>query len=445
MGFKSVAVMAARMGLQSECGISVKQICTDSRLVKEGDVFFALPGDRVDGHTFLQDVAAKHAAAAVVHASYQGPNYGLSLIKSIDVLDSLQNLAKSVIDERKSRIVAITGSVGKTTTKDFITTLLRQKFKTACNPGTSNSQVGLPLTILNHTSPDAEIVVLEMGMTHPGNIKKLLAIAPPEISLITTVQLVHAVNFNSIDEIASAKAEILTHSTTHLGIIPLDIPNFNAIAKVGKCSKQTFSTQDSKADYYLQTVGETISIIHKNERHELGQLNVPGTHYRLNFLAATAVARSFDVSWEQIRQAMPLLTLPALRMQFVNKNGIQFVNDSYNAAEISLKAALKSLPSPKAGGCKIGVIGEMFELGKFSEGCHRAVGECALEHVDRLLCMGKGCQPIYDMWKGANRSVELYFNRQDVIDALRKAAKPGDVVLLKGSRGNELWKVLEEF
>lgn len=445
MPFKSVAEMASRMGLQSGCGKAVRQICTDSRLVKEGDVFFALPGERVDGHIFLQDVSGRGAAAAVVHTSYNGPDYGLPLIKSLNVLDSLQLLAKTVVDDRKPRIVAITGSIGKTTTKDFITTLLRQKYRTACNPGTSNSQVGLPLTILNHTSKEDEIVVLEMGMTHPGNIAKLLEIAPPEVALITTVELVHAVNFDSLEEIALAKSEIFDHPSTHVGILPLEASNFNAIYNKGKCPKLTFSTLDPRADYYLKADNDDISIVFKSEAHELGKLNVPGTHYRMNFLAASAVARSFDISWEQIRNAMPLLALPALRMQFVNKNGILFVNDSYNAAEVSLKAALKSLPAPKAGCKKIGVIGEMLELGKFAEECHRAVGEFALEYVDRLLCLGKGCQPIYEIWKRESRPVELYFKRQELIGALRQAVKPGDVVLLKGSRGNELWKVLEEF
>lgn len=445
MPFSTVAEMARLMHCTSNSHHIVKDVCIDSRLLKAGDVYFALPGDKVDGHSFIQEVAEKGASAAVVLTSYSGPDFGLPLIRSRDVLVSLQLLAKVVHQMRKPRVVAVTGSIGKTTTKEFIATLLRQKYRVGCSPGNSNSQVGLPLTILNHAKADDEVLVLEMGMTHPGNILSLLKIVPPEIAVITTVQLVHAVNFDSINDIARAKAEIFTHPETKIGILNHDIPIFDQIRDVGHCVKQSFSVTNKNADYFLQADGEELTIDFHNHTTKLGKLNVPGDHFRMNFLAAAAVARSLDMSWDEIRKGMSHLELPERRMQLVEKNGILFVNDSYNAAELSLKAALKCIPEPKSGGRKIGVIGEMFELGKFSEGCHKAVGEFALKHVDRLICMGKGCQPIVDLWKNQGKPVEFHLQRQEVVAALKQEAKPGDVVLLKGSRGNQLWKVLEEF
>ncbi len=445
MPFSTVAEMARLMHCTSNSHNAVKDVCIDSRLLKAGDVYFALPGDKVDGHIFLKEVSEKGASGAVVLQSYSGPDFGLPLVRSRDVLASLQLLAKVVHQMRKPRVVAITGSIGKTTTKEFIATLLRQKYRVGCSPGNSNSQVGLPLTILNHAKADDEILVLEMGMTHPGNILGLLKIAPPEIAVLTTVQLVHAVNFESINDIAIAKSEIFTHRETRIGILNHDISNYEQVCCVGNCVKQSFSVVNRNADYYLHADGDKLTIDFHGQSTNLGKLNVPGNHFRMNFLAAAAVARALNLSWEEIRSGMELLELPEGRMQLVEKNGILFVNDSYNAAELSLKAALKCIPEPKKGGRKIGVIGEMFELGKFSEGCHKAVGEFALKHVDKLICMGKGCQPIVDLWKNQGRPVEFHLQRQEVLAALKQEAKPGDVVLLKGSRGNQLWKVLEEF
>lgn len=445
MPFSTVAEMARLMHCTSDSQNTVNMVCIDSRLLSANDVYFALPGDKVDGHTFLKDIAEKGASAAVVLQNYSGPDYGLPLIRSRDVLASLQLLAKVVHQIRKPRVVAVTGSIGKTTTKEFITTLLREKYRVGCSPGNSNSQVGLPLTLLNHVRADDEILVLEMGMTHPGNILNLLKIAPPEIAVLTTVQLVHAVNFESINDIAHAKAEIFTHPNTRLGILNRDIPIYDEISCVGTCNKLSFSVTNKDSDYFLHAVDNELFVDLYNESTQIGIMPIPGDHFRLNLLAAVVVARSLNMSWDEIRRGMTKLELPERRMQFIEKNGILFVNDSYNAAELSLKAALKNLPNPKNGGRKIGVIGEMFELGKYSEGCHKAVGEYALDLVDSLICMGKGCQPIVDVWQKKGKKVELFSQRAPVIEALRKEAKAGDVVLLKGSRGNQLWKVLEEF
>ena len=273
----------------------------DSRLIKKGDLFFALPGARTDGHHFLQDAASKGAAAAVVSAEYPGDSYGIPMIKVKDPLEALQMLAREVLKNRNVRIVGITGSLGKTTTKDFIAALLKEKYRVAASPGNSNTQTGLPLNILNHTKGDEEILVLEMGMTHPGNISKLVQIATPEIAVITIVEMVHIVNFDSIEGIAKAKAEILPHPATKLGIIPYDIEQYPEISRTGLCSRLSFSISSKSADYFLRTSCRRPACFRKRPReYPFGRSQTPGKHNQHNFLAAVSVARSLGLDWEEI-------------------------------------------------------------------------------------------------------------------------------------------------
>lgn len=416
--------------------ISANNFATDSRQAKPGTLFFALKGARADGHEFLADVAEKGAVGAVVHESYKGPSFGLHLIFVKDVLDALQQLARECLVRCNPRVVAVTGSVGKTSTKEFISTLLRRKYRVAASPGNSNSQVGLPLSILNHLQETDQILVQEMGMTEAGQLSRLISIAPPEVAVITSVALVHACNFESLSGIAMAKAEVFGSPGTKLGIV---LKECEAMCRVGDFLKMTFSIGDSGADYYLD--GENLFVFGEFVS-QVGELPVPGEHNRQNLLAALAVARYFSLEWEEME--LSKLALPERRLQFVEKKGVRFVNDSYNASLLSMKASLRSLPKPEAGNKTVAILGEMLELGKFSETCHREVGEAALSVVDHMICYGEGCGPIAACWENAERPVAWTCNKVEMMRIIRDTVKPGDVVLLKGSRANELWKVLEE-
>lgn len=188
----------------------INDFCADSRLLKRGGLFYALKGERADGHSYLEEVRQKGAVAAVVSKGYRGNASLLPLLFVDDPLAALQEVAKAVLSQSSQRVVAVTGSLGKTTTKEFIKTLLCKKFKVAASPGNSNSQVGLPLSILNHSDDKAEILVLEMGMTARGQISRLVQIAPPEVAVISTVSLVHACNFDTLEDIGRSKGEIFS-------------------------------------------------------------------------------------------------------------------------------------------------------------------------------------------------------------------------------------------
>lgn len=423
---------------------TIKGFSVDSRKVEPGEVFCALKGERVDGHLFLEEAKQRGAVLGIVDKSYKGSS-SLPLLTLEDVLTGLQNLAREAIAARGVKIAAVTGSVGKTTCKDFISELAKARFKISKSAGNSNSQIGLPLTILNNTTGDEEWLILEMGMTEAGQIKKLVEIAPPTIALITQVALVHSSNFASITDIAKAKGEIFSHPKTKLGLLPYEIEDYEILSKLGTCPKSSFSLSSEKADRYLKKAGREFFLHQKKQ--VLGPFSFPiiGEHHEHNFAAALSCALELGLTEEEIKQRVPFLELPEKRFQFIEKRGVLFIDDSYNASEISVKAALKHLPTPSKKGAKVAVLGSMLDLGNFSLECHRRVGVEALKYADKLFCFGKECHPMVEVWHNERREAHLFDERNALMDALRSSLKEGDVVLLKGSRSKQLWKVLEEF
>lgn len=410
--------------------------CVDSRLLKNGDLFFACAGQRCDGHAFLQDVAERGAVAAVVKQGFIPPNdLHLPLIYVEDPVKALQQVAKAVHAGRSSKVIAITGSMGKTTTKGFLTQLLRSTYRVGATPGNSNSQIGLPLSVLNEFHGDEEILVLEMGMSRSGEIRSLVQIAPPDIAIVTGVSHAHFESFDSLEGVAAAKAEILTHPKTELGIIDRSVCSFEAFAKHQSCPLHTFSVNDTEAKFTLLPSEIGYRLIHAGaELAHFAPPSFPGKHNLHNFLAAASVAALFGVGAEALQAAAKTLQLPSLRLQVEERAGAIFIHDSYNALPIAVKAALEALPEPKYGGRKIAVLSEMRELGSASDLLHREVAEYALERVDHLVCMGKGCLPMIEVWNVAGRSPEWFSELSEVADYLQTCIQPGDVVLIKGSR-----------
>jgi len=405
--------------------LSFAGFSADSRLTQPGHLFFALPGEKTDGHQFLKEVAQKKAQAAIVSKSYSGPDFGLTLFYVDDPLLTLQECARFKLQNRRPKIVGITGTVGKTSCKEFVVTLLEGSKKIAWSPKSYNSKISLPLTILNHAALGEEVLILEMAMSKKGEIARLVEIAPPDIAVITAISLVHAENFATLDEIAQAKGEILTHPQTRLGIIP----PYGFLQEMGSCSKKTVSFDGPNADYHMGNV-------------PLPALELP-PHHQYNALLAMVVCRELGLEWEEILPRTQLLRVLEGRGAVVEKSGVYFVNDTYNASPQSMKAALDAFPS--ASGKRLAVLGEMKELGKFSEQAHKEVGTHALDKLDYLICTGNECAPIEEVWKREGRPVEHFVTNQDALQALRQVAKPGDVVLLKGSHSCRLWELLEAF
>ncbi len=402
--------IAQHMGLSLACDSLVTGFAIDSRKVVPGDLFFALPGARVHGFEFAKEAAQRGAVGIV---SERSEPTSLPKIFVPSVLQALQDLARTLLSQRASRVLAITGSLGKTTTKGFLYALLHEQFKVFASPLSYNSQATLPLSILM-ANGDEDFLILEMGMSQKGEIANLVSIAPPHIALITTVAVQHADNFSDgLEGIARAKAEIFSSPKTRLGWYHREMPFAELAASVGSCMKRSFSLETDRLPLSLP-------------------FSMPA--HRHNFLAARSVASSLGLTDEQIEQRAAHLTLPPMRMETVEKEGVLFVNDAYNANPDSMRAALESMPSPASGGKKIAVLGDMNALGAYSRQEHEFVKKLALASTDRVFFLG-------ERWG----SSDVFSSLSEMECALHHEVQAGDVVLLKGARVHGLEKILERF
>lgn len=415
----------------------------DSRLVEPGDLFFALQGERVDGHSFLKQIASQGAIGAVVSSEYQGESFGLQLFFVPDVLEALQELARFQHRKHSPFVIGVTGSVGKTTTKEFITTILSGKHLVAKTPGNSNSQVGMPLAILNQKEA-CEILVVEMGMSAPGNITKLVSILPPDLSVITQIALAHVIFFEEgIEGIAKAKAEILLHPQTKVAVLNQSTLSFSSCLQ-GSCKKISYGSWESQCDQRWQRMEDgQIKMQGKEGEVFLFELPFTADHLIENAVGAITVALQCGMVFSEISPRLPLLQLSQKRFETVEKDGIVFINDSYNANPTSMKAALSSLPVPSSQNKRIGVLGAMRELGIYEEKSHKEIGEFASQHLDYLLCLGKECAPLLKAFQEKGKPGEHFSDLACLKKRVFEISEKGDVVLLKGSNSNQLWQILE--
>ena len=415
----------------------------DSRQIKEGMIFIALKGDRVDGHDFLSQVAENKAIGAIVSQEYKGSHYGLALFFVKDVLGSLQLLAKESYVLKKRITVAVTGSVGKTTTKEFIATLLEANYSVDKTLGNANSQVGVPLTILNNEE-GREVFVIEMGMSAPGQIKQLTEMAPPDIAVLTAIGRSHTAFFHEgIEAIALAKSEIFSHRKTRLAIINERSRGFPIIAKLEK-EKIYFGGKEVHSDYSITIEPKGVVIHEKGKKSPPMTLTFEASHLLENFCAAVAVARALGLNWDQIAGQATKLHPCKRRYEKIEKEGVTYLNDAYNASPESMCAALANLPAPAPYKKRIAVLGDMRELGVYSESSHEQVAYEALSTIEHLLCLGKGCLPMVEIFQQHQRPVEYFEDFVELRSRLIQLKEPGDVILLKGANSHALWRLVEE-
>ncbi len=418
---KTLEQIAAALSLACSSKKTVLDFAIDSRKIQPGSLFFAMKGVKVDGHQFLRDVAGRGAVGAVVDQHYAGDDFGLVLLRVPHVLDALHHLAKLVFQKRKERIVAVTGSVGKTTTKEFIADLLSVRYRVEKTHGNANSQVSLPLTLLN-LEGEYDILVLEMGMSLPGEIAKLVEIAPPDVALVTAIAPAHIGFFpNGLEGVAAAKAEIFNSPRTKIGFLSAQAAEFPAILHT-RCPKIIYSLSD------------------------LPFMQVPFTasHLLENLTGAIAVACAFDLNWEEIQRGCMRLKPFAMRFETIEREGVIFINDCYNANPASMRAALTNLPKPSQGRRTVGVLGTMAHQGHLSHAHHAEIGELALKCVDELLCIGAECAPMVEIFKQAGRPVELFSDLEEMKRRLGGLVQAGDVVLIKGENSQKLWQIMDD-
>ncbi|MEY2530721.1 MAG: UDP-N-acetylmuramoyl-tripeptide--D-alanyl-D-alanine ligase [Verrucomicrobiota bacterium] len=430
--------------------IFVEKVSTDSRTVKPGELFVALRGETFDGHKFVEEVAQKGAAGAIVDLAWPGQvPERFALLRVEDTLRAYQNLAANYRKSLPLKVIAITGSNGKTSAKDFTASVLARKFRVTKTEGNFNNHVGLPRTILEATSDD-QVAVWEIGMNHPGEIAPLARIAAPDAAIITNIGIAHVEFMGSREAIAKEKG-VLAQAVPPEGTVILNADDsFSQKIAARTRAKLIFAGTSSgtvrAADIRQSAEGSEFTIMEGAHRCR-AQLPVPGLHMVQNAMLAVAAGRLFGLSIEECAAGLVSAPLTKARLQIKRIGGVQFIDDSYNANPDSMKAALRTLVELDADGKRIAVLGEMGELGEQSESGHREVGECAAElGIDQLIAIGETGAIIAQAAEqcGLRKSVAVR-STSEAAELLADSAAPGDLVLIKGSRLARTERVLEEF
>jgi UDP-N-acetylmuramoyl-tripeptide--D-alanyl-D-alanine ligase len=451
MNSLSLSEIASLSATRLELGnsdLAISHVSTDSRTIKPGDLFVALCGEHFDAHNFLEQVAKAGAAGALVS---RDPPPGLpqtfAILRAADTLVAYQNLAANYRKTLPLKVLGITGSNGKTSTKDFAASILGRAFRVTKTEGNFNNHVGLPRTILE-ANRDHQFAVWELGMNHPGEIAALARIASPDAGIITNIGIAHIEFMGSREAIAQEKGA-LAEAIDPGGFVVLNADDdFSGSIANRTRARVIFAGIEEGAIRAIEVkqtaAGCEFTIVESAHRCR-AQLPVPGLHMVQNAILAVAAGRAFGVSLEECAAGLVSAPLAKARLQIREIHGVQFIDDSYNANPDSMKAALRTLMELDADGKRIAVLGRMLELGAESERGHREVGEAAATlGVDHLISIGNDTIALAAEQAGLENSA-IAQDASDAAEMLNEIVGPGDLVLIKGSRSSRTELVLDEF
>ena len=445
--FKKIALWTGGKLATGDSMGTVSVACTDSRALKAGDLFVALRGEKFDAHTFLAEAAKRGAAGAVVEefAAELPPGFAVVLVP--DTLRALQQLSANYRRSLSLQVIGLTGSNGKTSTKDLTAAVLGENFQVTKTEGNLNNHIGLPLTLLRARSSD-QVGVFEMGMNHPGEIAPLAALAMPEVGIITNIGMAHIEYMGSREAIALEKG-MLAEALPPSGTLILSAHDDFSDSIAGRTKADVVLAGIGKGEVSASDLrphlGGTKFLIHADGRTAEAALGVPGEHMVRNAVLAVAAGRVFGLSLEECAAGLAQLRLTKGRLEQKLIRGIQVIDDTYNANPDSVAAALRTLASMPAVGRRIAVLGRMGELGVEAERGHRLVGEVAAQaHIDGVIGVGAESEWITDAaWRGGVEKVVRVDSTEEATKVLRDMARAGDLVLIKGSRSSRMERIVE--
>jgi UDP-N-acetylmuramoyl-tripeptide--D-alanyl-D-alanine ligase len=428
----------------------ILKLSTDSRTLQPGELFVALRGENFDGHRFVEKTGERKAIGAIVERAWTGKAPpSLALVRVDDTLVAYQQIAVRYRQSLPLKVIAITGSNGKTSTKDFAAAVLGHRFRVTKTEGNFNNHVGLPRTMLQASSQD-EIAVWELGMNHPGEIAALAKLAAPDVAIITNIGIAHIEFMGTREAIAAEKGELAAAiGPQGTLILNADDPFSRDIARRTSAKTIFAGTKEGTVratDLRQSASGSEFTILEGAHRCR-AQLPVPGLHMVQNALLAVAAGRVFGLSLEDSAAGLASAPLTKARLQIKTIHGVQFIDDSYNANPESVQAALRTLAELEADGRRIAVLGQMAELGKESERGHREVGEAAAAlKIDQLIAIGEMAAAIANAAQNAGlENSRIVASPDEAAELLADETSPGDLVLIKGSRSARTERVLEEF
>ncbi len=439
--------IARAVGCRGNFSGMVEEISTDTRTLPQGCLFVALKGERFNGHDYIVQAFEKGAAFALAD---ERRDYGAAAGRVLYTADTKQGLMAIAAAYRKKfpiRCVGVTGSVGKTTTKDMIAQVVSAGYRTLKTEGNQNNEIGLPKTLFQ-LNPAYEAAVVEMGMEGLGEIAALAAVAQPQIGVITNIGVSHIERLGSRENILKAKMELADALPDGAPLILCKDNDLLSKVTSDRLRILFYSVENRDADVWAERVaeenGQTRFDICWADGNIHVQLPCAGVHNVQNALAAFLVGRQLGIPAETCAQALAGYVPSGMRQKVVQRDGYTVVEDCYNASPDSMYAALKTLENWQGGSRRIAVLADMLELGQISEQAHRDVGRFAAMHgVDLLLAYGPQARYYVE---GANevRAIGRHFTEKETLcQALRQQVSPGCVVWVKGSRGMRLEEILE--
>lgn len=426
----------------------VNNISTDTRTLEKGSVFIALKGDNFDGHDYAKK--AMDLGAEAVVAERACPDARCIIVDSTK--KALLDIAEYYRNKFNIKLVGITGSVGKTTTKDMIALVVAEKYKTLKTQGNLNNEIGMPKTLFG-LDESYQAAVIEMGMNHKGEISRMSMSAHPDVAVITNIGVSHIENLGSKEGILNAKMEILDGAAYDCPLI-LNYDD-KLLAKVGENTERNiiyYSLSKKNCNVYASNIkangsGVKFNINFNNGEKIAAEINCPGEHNVKNALAAFCVGLVLEIAPEDIVKGLEKFKPEGMRQNITEKNGVKFILDCYNAAPDSMKASLDVLKQTAGSNRKICVLGGMLELGKSAGKYHKTVGEYAAEiDADMLLCFGENSEFYIEgaIKKGLDENkCRSFESREELAEFLKVELKPDDTVLIKGSRGMKLEEVFK--
>jgi UDP-N-acetylmuramoyl-tripeptide--D-alanyl-D-alanine ligase len=419
------------------------QVSTDSRLVQEGHLFFALRGEKHDAHGFVKDVLTKGASACVVDAAWWAKNQEefneAPLLVVEDTTFALGHLARVYRRKFNIPVIAIGGSNGKTSTKEMTAAVLEAQYRVLKTEGNYNNHIGVPLTLFR-LRPEHEVAVIEIGTNHFGELTYLCELLEPTHGLLTNIGQEHLEFFHDLNGVAQAEGELFDYlsEADRIAFVNIDDAFLPQMAQ-SISTKVTYGFSEKakvkgSVKEFSQAGQALLSLQYQKENLDI-QLRVPGLHSATNALAAAAVGLHLGVPLPAIQQVLSLFSSGQKRMEVLEARGFTILNDCYNANPDSMKAALRTLGAINSPYKKLAVIGNMAELGSQEVELHRElVDEVRKSGIDQVFTFGELAQHTTSALSEAGLKARHFGDKQELADHLLSVARPGDVILIKGSR-----------
>lgn len=424
--------------LCGDASLKCEHFCKDTREMNKGDIYVGIKGDTFNGNNFYKEAFNKGASICILDndTEIDDKYRDKTIILVDDTIICLQKLAKYKRSLYNIPVVAITGSVGKTSVKDIIYSVVSSKYKTLCTKGNMNNHIGVPLTILD--LEDHEALILEMGMNHAGELHTLSNIANPTISVITNIGTAHIGNLGSRENILKAKLEILDGINHDL----LVINNDNDMLRTVKYDNLITIGIDNDSDYLAYDIEDRIFSSSFYINDEYVEMPVGSRAFVYNALFAYAVGIKLGISVDEIKGALKNFKLTPHRMELINTSKFKIIDDTYNASLDSVKNALELLR--KVDGRRVFIFGDILELDNYGENIHKEIGSLVLDNnIDVLIAIGNLSKYTYDIVNNSNKKCYYYKNNDELLDNIDKILDDGDTILIKGSHGMKLVDIVD--